>query len=182
MVATAPTAKPSQRSEKNPSRKLRAGVVLVVLGLVLGTGLLALGLTSMPDVGAFPRAAGDQQSVDLTAGRWTVFAEGPGLVPQTILGPEEQTIAIEAGNSSARYQYGGRQGTSIGTVDLPTSGTYQVVNQPGGSTAFAQGFASDLVKAIGLIIASAILGLGPLIAGLIISLVALRQQRAGTPT
>lgn len=170
-----PAAEPAPKPKKK--RTLRNGIVLLTVAVVAGVGLLVTGLLAMPDIGAFPRATGEQQAVDLTAGTWTVFAEGSGVPPAEIVGPDEQIVPIESSSVNANYNYGGRRGYSIGKVSIPETGSYLVTNGPGGTTAFAQSFGSDLTKAILVIVAGSILGLVLGGAGLVLVVLGLSQRR-----
>lgn len=177
MATISPQTTPAE-TEPKTKQTLRNGLILIAAALLLGIGFLVVGLTRMPNIGEFPRATGNQGTVELQAGAWTVFAEGSGAAPVEILGPDEQIIPISGSLVNSNYNYGGRRGYSVGKVRIPETGSYLVTNGPGGTTAFAQGFASDLTKAILLIVAGSIIGLGLGTIGLILTVLGLNQRRS----
>lgn len=178
MAITSPSAPPTEPEPKQKKKQtLRNGLIFLAAALILGVGLLVAGLTAMPNIGEFPRATSNTEAVELHAGTWTVFAEGSGAAPIEILGPDEQVIPISGSLVNSNYNYGGRRGYSVGKVTIPETGSYVVTNGPGGTTAFAQNFASDLTKAILLIVAGSLVGLGLGTVGLILTVLGLNQRR-----
>jgi hypothetical protein len=173
------------RRKRKPG-SMALGFLLLGLGLVVGVALVMLAIRSFPDVGSYPRVTGEQQPVALTAGRWTVFAEGGGdLPPREITSAQGRVIPVESMSSSQTYEIGGHQGQSVGTISILTDGTYFVTTEPGRTVAFGQGFGSELLRAIGLFLAAALggLGLGAVgIAVMVISKVRATRHRPATAT
>ncbi len=176
MAVISPNSAPTENQPKQ-KQTLRNGLIVLAVALVLGVGLLVAGLTAMPDVGDFPRATGNQEVVELQAGTWTVFAEGSGAAPVEILGPDDQTVRISGSLVDSNYNYGGRRGYSVGKVTISETGSYLVTNGPGGTTAFAQNFASDLTKAILFIVVGSLVGLGLGVIGLVLTVLGLNQRK-----
>ncbi len=155
-----------------------AGLVMMGAGLALAVVLVVFGITSFPDTGAFPRVSGENQPVVLTAGDWTVFAEGGGTArPVQITGPNGEPVVISSLSSSQSYTSGSRSGISVGAIEAPTDGTYLVTTQPGATVAFGQSFGSDLLKSILAFLGAAFIGGGLLIVGLILAVVAATRRR-----
>ncbi|MCP3991034.1 MAG: hypothetical protein GY724_18305 [Actinomycetia bacterium] len=154
------------------------GLVMMGGGLILAIGLVVLGITSFPDVGAFPRASGENQPVVLTAGDWTVFAEGGGSArPRQITSPDGEPVFVGHLSSSQTYTSGSRSGVGVGTIKAPVDGTYLVTTEPGATVAFGQSFGSDLLMSILAFLGAAFGGGGLLIVGLILAVVAATRRR-----
>ncbi len=131
------------------SRRRPVGIALIVFGLVLFVAALAVAVITFPRPGGFPRTSGPTSTVDLTAGSWTVFAEGPGGSPISITAPDGTTVDVSPRSfSSSEYSIGSRSGVSVGTIDAPVDGSYTVTVAAGDTFAFAQNFGRDLAVAI----------------------------------
>ncbi len=144
----APSAAPAPEAPpRRPGRvAIWVGLVLIAVGIVGGTVLVAVGarsvVTGVDDLQRVPASGG---TVELDAGgsievygERDVAASAPktfsssstsGPVPEiqlAITDPSGETVVVEPVAGSQEYQYGGHWGTRIGRIQAPESGTYTV--------------------------------------------------------
>lgn len=119
-----------------------AAAILVPLGVwilfsAVAVVILIGGITSIEGtVDDFDRVAADDtgHEVDLDAGDYRIFAEGPNANEEYFTPSVVVTVTDSAGNDvptgfyvgSLRYGAGGHEGTAVYTVDIPQDGTYTV--------------------------------------------------------
>ena len=151
--------------------------MLTVLAVIGGPSLIVFGVMNFPDVSSFERAVGPSGQVDLTAGRWTVFDEGGRLrgAELTITGPDGGVVEVEPSSTSSNYDINGRSGESIGAIEVPTDGVYDVALPAGDRVAFGQGFTASLVTSILSIVGGIVGGVLLLILGLVLLIVGWRR-------
>lgn len=157
---------------------MKLGIILLAIGLLVAAVLGVLAFQRFPDVGSYPRTSGQAQPVSLTAGGWTVFAEGGSLAPpHQITAPDGSPVLVQPMLSNQTYSLGGHHGQSVGTIDAPVDGVYLVTTEPGHIVAFGQDFGSELLGAIGMIFA-AVLGGGLLVVAGTVVLVVTQVRRS----
>ncbi|MEM9134662.1 MAG: hypothetical protein AAF962_07970 [Actinomycetota bacterium] len=130
------------------SRKRPLGVALIIAAIALFIVAIVVAIALFPRPGGFPRTSGTNSTVELTAGTWTVFAEGQGSRPIGIEAPDGTVVTVGPQFSSSNYTIGGRSGTSVGSIEAPVDGTYTVVTAPGDTFAFGQNFGRDITVSI----------------------------------
>ena len=176
-----PPFKPSsaEAPKKQGKGLLKAGLAMMVIGVVSGALMLWFGIANFPEADAFPRVSGEEQPVELTAGDWTVFAEGgTTLPPRQITDPNGEPVVIS--NLSATLTYSsrsGRSGEGVGSIVAPVDGTYLVTTEAGATVAFAQNYGSDLAKSVSGVLAGLFLGGGLLLVGLVVTIIAATKRR-----
>jgi hypothetical protein len=166
-----------ETSKKRGKGPMKTGLVMMAVGLVAGAALLAFGISKFPNPDEYPRASGENQSVELTVGEWTVFAEDGVLSTPQITAPDGEPVPVDNLSATLTYTRGGRTGEGIGTIYAPVDGTYLVTTESGATVAFAQGFGSDLAKSISGVLAGLFLGGGLLLVGFVLTIIALTKRR-----
>lgn len=176
MAANPAGSFPSTTSDEGYPAVRAVGLVLVVLGLVVITVAVFVAIRFFPDVDSYPRATGDRTEVELTAGRWTVFAEGDGRAPERIDAPDGTIVELRALGSSQNYDLNGRSGVAVGSITATVDGTYVVTAQPGETYAFGQNFGRRLATALVAGIVGGLAGAVCLLAGVVALIVGRRRR------
>ncbi len=163
---------------KKRSRLLGIGLGLMAAGLVVAVVFGILGWRNLPEPASFPRASGQSQPVELTAGDWTIFAEGGGTArPTEIVGPDGQTIVIDTSFGSQTYNLDGFSGVAVGTITAPVDGQYLVTTAAGQTSAYTQSFASSLFASVGLLLAAVFAGGGMIAVGILLTVIGFVKSR-----
>jgi hypothetical protein len=163
-------------------------LVLLVVGPIVGTVMVVLAFVNAYDeLSDFPSVPIDGGGeINLDAGDYTVYAEGPGVDTFTvfsssdveILDPAGEPVGLSFVSGDFSYSAGGDDGIAALTFTAPTDGAYQV--NPVESTsrssnitdiAIGPGFGDVLGDQVGLIIVGSAIGTIGFILGLIMLIV-----------